>query len=99
MLLSFGLLVFSIAVLYFGAEFSLNASEKIGAKLGLPPLIIGMVLVGFGTSLPEFFVAHIAASQAKPGLAIGGLIGSNIANMFLVLGICGLITKFSVFSE
>jgi len=98
MLLSLGILIFSIVILYFGAELSLNSSEKIGAKLGLPPLIIGMVLVGFGTSLPEFFVAHIAGVQGKAGLAIGGLIGSNIANMFLVLGICGLITKFSVFS-
>lgn len=99
MLLSFGLLVLSIAILYFGAEISLNSSEKIGAKLGLPPLIIGMVLVGFGTSLPEFFVAHIAGMQARPGLAIGGLVGSNIANMFLVLGTCGFLTRFSVSSE
>lgn len=99
MLLSFGLLVLAVVILFYGAEFSLTASEKIGAKLGLSPLIIGMVLVGFGTSLPEFFVAHIAACQDKPGLAIGGLIGSNIANMFLILGICGFITKFSVFTQ
>lgn len=99
MLISFGLLILSVAILFYGAEFSLSASEKIGAKLGLPPLIIGMVLVGFGTSLPEFFVAHIAATQGKVGLSIGGLVGSNIANMFLILGICGFITKFSVFSQ
>lgn len=99
MWLSFGLLVLSVGILYFGAELSLNSSEKVGARLGLPPLIIGMVLVGFGTSLPEFFVAHIAGVHAKTGIALGGLIGSNIANMFLILGICGLITKFSVFSD
>lgn len=99
MLISFGLLIISVGILYFGAEFSLNSSEKIGGKLGLSPLIIGMVLVGFGTSLPEFFVAHIAGVQGKPGIAVGSLVGSNIANMFLILGVCGLITKFSVFAN
>ncbi|MBD67011.1 MAG: hypothetical protein CME62_17550 [Halobacteriovoraceae bacterium] len=93
------LLVFSITVLYFGAELTLNASEKVGAKLGLSPLLIGMLLIGFGTSLPEFFVAHIAGSQNKMGIAIGSLVGSNIANMFLILGVSGLIAKLSVFTK
>lgn len=89
------LLILSIILLYFGAEFSLEGSEKVGLKLGMPPLAIGMLLVGFGTSLPEFFVGHIAAVRGEIGIALGSLIGSNIANMFLILGICGWITKLS----
>lgn len=96
MLLSFGLLIIAIIVLFFGAEFSLDSSEKVGKKLGLSPLVIGMLLVGFGTSLPEFFVGHIAALKGSIGIAVGTLVGSNIANMFLILGVCGLFTQLRV---
>lgn len=87
------LLVVSIVVLYYGAEFSLDASEKVGKKLGLSPLMVGMLLIGFGTSLPELFVGHIAGLQNKVGIAIGSLVGSNIANMCLILGISGFFTS------
>ena len=90
------MLILSVVILYFGAEFSLDASEKIGAKLGLSPLIVGMLLIGFGTSLPEFFVGHIAAAQGKSGIAIGSLVGSNIANLFLILGLSGLFTNMQM---
>jgi cation:H+ antiporter len=90
------MLLGAIIVLYFGAEFSLDASEKVGKKLGLSPLLIGMLLVGFGTSLPEFFVGHIAGVQGKAGIAVGSLIGSNIANMFLILGLSGFLVKMKV---
>ena len=96
MLISVLILIGSVIILYFGAEFSLDASEKIGKKLGLSPLVIGMVLIGFGTSLPEFFVAHIAGSQGKPDIAIGSLVGSNIANLLLVLGVSSLIARISI---
>ncbi|MFT6630258.1 MAG: cation:H+ antiporter [Bacteriovoracaceae bacterium] len=90
------MLLGAIIVLYFGAEFSLDASEKVGKKLGLSPLLIGMLLVGFGTSLPEFFVGHIAGVQGKAGIAVGSLIGSNIANMFLILGLSGFLVNMKV---
>ena len=89
------LLIFSLVLLYWGAEFSLEGSEKIGHRLGMSPLAIGMLLVGFGTSLPEFFVGHIAAVRGEPDIAFGSLIGSNIANMFLVLGVCGFVSSMS----
>ena len=92
MLVSILLLILSVVILYFGAEFSLDSSEKVGKKLGLSPLMVGMILVGFGTSLPEFFVGHIAGLQGKGSMAVGALVGSNIANMCLVLGLCGLTT-------
>ena len=93
MVLSIVLIVVAIALLYFGAEFSLEASEKVGAHLGLSPLAIGMLLIGFGTSLPEFFVGHIAGSRGESGIALGSLVGSNIANLFLILGVSGFIAK------
>lgn len=84
------LLIVSFAMLYYGAEFSLDASEVVGKKLGLSPLVIGMILVGFGTSLPEAFVGHIAANNDQGPIALGSLIGSNIANMYLILGLCSM---------
>lgn len=96
MLISSFIIIAAIIVLYFGAEFTLHASEVIGRRLGLSPLVIGMVLIGFGTSLPEFFVAHIAAAKGDSGLAMGSLIGSNIANLFLILGLSGLFASLGV---
>ena len=99
MLLSVGYVIASILLLYFGAEFSLNSAEKIGKKLGLSPLFIGMVLVGFGTSLPEFFVAHIAAYDGKMTMAVGSLVGSNISNLCLILGVGSLLVSLKTFSN
>ena len=99
MLLSVGYVIASILLLYFGAEFSLNSAEKIGKKLGFSPLFIGMVLVGFGTSLPEFFVAHIAAYDEKMTMAVGSLVGSNISNLCLILGVGSLLVSLKTFSN
>lgn len=99
MLIPILLIIGAIILLYFGAELALGASEIIGKKLKLSPLVIGMVLVGLGTSLPEFFVAQIAALQGKSSMATGALVGSNIANMLLILGIAGLFTKLTLKSK
>lgn len=90
------ILVAAVAILFFGAELSLDSSEKVGKKLGLSPLLVGMLLVGFGTSLPEFFVGHIAGLSGKAGIAIGSLVGSNIANMCLILGVSGVLTSMQL---
>lgn len=90
------LLVLSFMMLFFGADFALDGSEKIGERLGMSPLLIGMLLVGIGTSLPELFVSHIATIDGKPDIAIGGLVGSNIANIYLILGICSFIVPMSL---
>lgn len=99
MLIPILFIVGAVALLYFGAELALGASEIIGKKLKLSPLVIGMVLVGLGTSLPEFFVAQIAALQGKSSMATGALVGSNIANMLLILGIAGFFTKLTLKSK
>jgi cation:H+ antiporter len=87
------LMVLSLVVLYFGAEFALDGAEKVGQYFGLSPLVIGLVIVGFGTSLPEFFVSQISCWEGHPGMALGNIVGSNVANLFLIMGISGLLTE------
>lgn len=96
MLLASSFIIFAIILLYFGADFTLESAQIVGKKLGLSALTIGMILVGFGTSLPEFFVGHIAGIRGQSGIALGSLVGSNIANMFLILGCCGIVAKLGV---
>ena len=90
MTLAIVLLIVSLVALYFGAEFALDSAERIGKFLGLSPLVIGLVIVGFGTSLPEFFVSQMATYRGSIELALGNILGSNVANIFLVLGVSAL---------
>lgn len=89
----FALLFASLVVLYIGAEFVLDGAEKVGKYFGLSSLVIGLVIVGFGTSLPEFFVSQISCWEGYPGMALGNIVGSNVANLFLIMGISGLLTE------
>lgn len=66
---------------------------------GMPSLLIGMLVVGFGTSAPEMVVSAFAASQGNPGLALGNAYGSNIANIALILGLTALISPVAVHSQ
>lgn len=68
-------------------------------RLGMPPLLVGMIIVGFGTSAPEIVVSIIASVQGNPGLALGNAMGSNISNIALILGITALITPILVRSN
>src|SRR5690554_7963367 len=65
----------------------------------MPPLLIGMVVVGFGTSAPEMVVSALSATQGTPGLALGNAYGSNITNIALILGITALISPIIVSSQ
>ena len=73
--------------LYFGAEFFIQASKKIAIKFNISSIIIGITLIAFGTSLPELIVSILANVQEESGLVIGNIMGSNAANIGLVLGI------------
>ena len=85
------LLIFALVLLYFGAELALNAAEKIGRRLGFSPMIIGMLIIGLGTSLPEFFVSHLALMKGDSGMALGNILGSNVANTLLILGVASFL--------
>ncbi len=78
-------------VLYKGADFLVAGSSAIAKKLGISELFIGITLVAFGTSTPELFVNLIASAQGNPEISIGNIIGSNIFNALLILGVSALV--------
>jgi len=77
--------------LLFGAEVMLRGAVGLAEKLGISKLVVGLTVVAFGTSFPEFLVSLNAAFSQSPGLAIGNLVGSNIANILLVAGVSGVL--------
>ncbi|WP_280548251.1 MULTISPECIES: calcium/sodium antiporter [unclassified Halomonas] len=87
-----------LVLLVWSAERFVDGAAATSARLGLSPLLIGMLVIGFGTSAPELVVSALAASQGNPGLALGNAYGSNIANMGLILGLVALISPLAVHS-
>jgi len=85
--------------LVWGADRFVSGASATASNFGVPPLIIGLTIVGFGTSAPEIFVSIVAALQGSPELAVGNAIGSNITNIGLVLGCTALMTPLVVKSE
>ena len=86
-------------LLIWSADRLVAGAATVAKHLGIPPLIVGITIVGFGTSAPEIMVASIASLDGSPSLAIGNAIGSNIANITLVLGIAALITPLEIHSR
>ncbi|MFN4354881.1 calcium/sodium antiporter [Parvibaculum sp.] len=84
-------LVLGLALLLGGAEFLVKGAAGLATRLGVSPFLIGLTLVGFGTSSPELVASLEGAFQGYPGIAIGNVVGSNIANILLILGISGLV--------
>ena len=85
-----------IALLYFGADYLIKGCVGIARKLHIPELVIGLTLVAFGTSAPEFVVSINAVWSGKGDIALGNIVGSNICNIALILGICALIKPLAV---
>ncbi|MDQ3399173.1 MAG: calcium/sodium antiporter [Deinococcota bacterium] len=80
-----------IALLYFGGELLVTNASKLARIWGLSPLVIGLTVVAFGTSAPELAASLTAALQGSAALAIGNVVGSNIANIALILGVAALL--------
>lgn len=91
------LLILGLAVLIVGGEFLVKGAVGCSAAFKISPLVIGMTVVSFGTSAPELLVSLQSALDGNPGIAIGNVVGSNIANIALVLGITVLI--FPIIAE
>jgi len=89
--LDFILLILGLAVLVVGGEFLVKGAVGIARNLEISPLVIGMTVVSFGTSAPELLVSLQAAAEGSPEIAVGNVIGSNDANLALVLGLTVLI--------
>jgi len=79
-----------LVMLIGGGETMVSGATRLARRLGMSPLVIGLTIVAFGTSVPELFVSLTASLQGHPDIMIGNVVGSNIANIGLILGICGL---------
>ena len=90
------LLVGGIGVLYFGAEWLVRGAARLAGSLGVSPIVVGLTVVSFGTSAPELVVASIAALSGQPDLAVGNVMGSNLANIGLILGLTALVRPLDV---
>ncbi|MDD2465207.1 MAG: calcium/sodium antiporter [Desulfobulbus sp.] len=88
-----------LALLVWSAERFVEGAAATAHHLGMPPLLIGMVVVGFGTSAPEMVVSALSASQGNPGIALGNAYGSNITNIALILGLTAVISPIMVHSQ
>ena len=91
MLISLVAVVAGLALLVWSADRFVLGASATARDLGVSPLIIGLVIIGFATSSPEMLVAGFAAYQGNPGLGIGNAVGSNIANIALILGAASLV--------
>ncbi|EKE71587.1 calcium/sodium antiporter [Oceanibaculum indicum] len=92
MLLDFGMVAAGLLLLFLGGEGLVRGSVAIATRLGISKLVVGMVIVGFGTSAPELVVSLQAALAGSPDIALGNVVGSNIANILLILGIAALLS-------
>lgn len=99
MLLPILAIVFGLILLVWSADRFVDGASSTARHFGMPPLLIGMVVVGFGTSAPEMLVSALAASQGNPGIALGNAYGSNITNIALILGVTALISPIAVHSQ
>lgn len=85
-----------LAALFFGGEFLVRGASGIARHFRLSPMVIGLTIVGFGTSAPELLVSVQAALEGQPAIAIGNVLGSNIANILLILGISAVIAPLLI---
>jgi cation:H+ antiporter len=99
MMISIVQLAGGFVLLVWGADRLVAGASALARNLGVSPLVIGLTIVAFGTSAPELVVSGVAAYRGNPGLAVGNAIGSNIANIGLVLGVTAIVYPLRVESE
>ena len=87
MLLNIILIIIGFILLIKGADFLVDGASEIAKKFHIPEIVIGLTIVAIGTSMPELVVSVTSALEGHSDLAIGNIVGSNIANLFLILGV------------
>jgi cation:H+ antiporter len=92
-------IIAGFGILVWSADKFVEGAASTAKHLGMPSLLIGILIVGFGTSAPEMVVSAIAAMEGNPGLALGNAIGSNIVNIALILGVTALVSPIVVNSN
>lgn len=91
MLLNIIIIIIGFVLLIKGADFLVDGASEIAKRFHIPEIVIGLTIVAIGTSMPELVVSVTSALEGHSDLAIGNVVGSNIANMFLILGVCSII--------
>lgn len=99
MILYLGAILAGFAILVWSADKFVDGAAATAKHLGMPSLLIGILIVGFGTSAPEMVVSAIAAMEGNTGLALGNAIGSNIVNIALILGVTAIVAPITVNSK
>lgn len=99
MTMAFLAILGGLVLLVWSADRFVEGAAATAKHAGMPPLLIGMVVIGFGTSAPEMVVSAMAASDGNPGLALGNAYGSNITNIALIIGLVALISPINVHSQ
>lgn len=99
MLIAITAIVCGLILLVWSADRFVTGAASVARHFGMPPLLIGMVIVGFGTSAPELVVSALASVQGNPGIALGNAYGSNITNIALILGLTALLNPIAVQSQ
>lgn len=99
MLTAFLAVVFGLILLVWSADRFVDGSAATARHFNMPPLLIGMLVVGFGTSAPEMVVSAISSAEGNPGIALGNAYGSNITNIALILGLTSLLSPIAVHSQ
>ena len=95
-ILTYLLFSLGLVALFFGGEYLVKGASGIARRYNLSPMVIGLTIVGFGTSAPELLVSIQAALAGQPALAIGNVLGSNIANILLILGVSAVIAPLLI---
>lgn len=96
MLLECAILIAGLILVVLGADWLVDGSSSIAKRIGISDFVIGLTVVGMGTSAPEFVVSIIGAIQGNGDIAIGNVVGSNIFNVFLILGVTALIFPMEI---
>jgi cation:H+ antiporter len=92
-------IVGGFVLLFLGAEMLVRGASRLAALLGIPPVVVGLTVVAFGTSAPELAVSLLAARSGDGGISVGNVVGSNIINILLILGIASIIRPLDIHSR
>ena len=95
-MLEYAFFVIGFALLLKGADFLVEGASSLAKKLKVSDMVIGLTVIAFGTSMPELVINITASLRGATDIAIGNVLGSNIANILVIFGICALIVPFKV---
>jgi cation:H+ antiporter len=99
MAISIGLVALGVVLLAWAADNFVIGAARVAVLLSVSPMLIGVVIVGFGTSAPEILVSSLAAFQGDPEVAVGNVVGSNLANLTVLLGVAAVMTPLIIESS